>query len=375
VEHFDVIIVGAGPGGSNAATVALRGGLSVLQIDGATFPRVKPCAGGVTAKAAAALQLGLGSVSVLPFTAIEFNMWRTRINRFGHRQPVLHTVCRPDFDNHLVRRNLSQPGFTFIDGCKAVRVGYDGWFVVTAARGTFTAGQLVGADGAYSIVNRTFRVSAPRALATAIEINIPRAAACPAVPCFDYGAIDQGYGWVFPKPDHLSVGLYTLSPRIRRIRSQFLAYLGSKRLGVEDRSLSGMEAFRVPVGGFRLRVPECPVYVVGDAGGFADALTGEGIYAALESGRLAGLTAVGVARGHDSHRSYYRRLWRSVLCDTALTFVAARHFYKDIDRGVRVLERPFVWRTLIEGAARGATLSGSAVRSASLLFRSLSSGA
>ena len=56
--------------------------------------------------------------------------------------------------------------------------------------------------------------------------------------------------------------------------------------------LDGMEAFRVPVGGFSLRPPACPAYVVGDAGGFADALTGEGIYSALESGRLAGEVAV-----------------------------------------------------------------------------------
>ena len=156
---------------------------------------------------------------------------------------------------------------------------------------------------------------------------------------------------------------------------QFVAYLRSKRLAVGDPSLPDLEAFRVPVGGFRLRIPSCPVYVVGDAGGFADALTGEGIYSALESGRLAGEAAVGVARRGGTHRAYYRRLWRSVLCDTALTFFAARHFFKDIDRGVRLLEQPFVWRTLIEGAARGATLSESALKSGSLLLRSVASGA
>ena len=375
MEHFDVIIVGAGPGGSNAATVALGGGLTVLQIDGATFPRVKPCAGGVTAKAASALQLEFAPLSSLPFNAIEFNVWRGRVNRFGHREPVLHTVCRPDFDNELVRRNLAHARFTFVDGCRAVHVKYDGRFTVTTTKGRMTSRQLIGADGAYSVVNRTFRVAAPRAFATALEINIPHPGGRSLVPCFDYGAIDRGYGWVFPKPDHLSVGLYTLSPRTRQIRAQFLAYVRSKRLSVADDSLPELESFRVPVGGFRLQVPACPVYVVGDAGGFADALTGEGIYSALESGRLAGETAVRVAAGRDTHSAYYRRLWRSVLCDTALTFFAARHFYKDVDRGVRLLERPFVWRTLIEGAARGATLSESALKSGSLLLRSVASGA
>jgi geranylgeranyl reductase family protein len=375
VENFDVIIVGAGPGGSNAAAAALRGGLRVVQIDGAAFPRLKPCAGGLTAKAAAALQPELGPLSALRFNAIEFNVWRGRGNRFGHRAPVLHTVCRPQFDNELVRRNLAQRGFTFIDDCRALRIDYGARFTVTTTKGALTGRQLIGADGAYSLVNRTFRVSAPPVFATALEVSIPRPAGQSVVPCFDYGAIDRGYGWVFPKSDHLSVGLYTVSPRTHRIRSQFLAYVRSKRLPVAGDALPDLEAFRVPVGGFRLKAPRCPVYVVGDAGGFADALTGEGIYAALESGRLAGETAVRVADGRETHHAYYRRLWRSVLCDTALTFFAAEHFYKDIDRGLRLLEQPVVWRTLIEGAARGATLSESALKSGSLVLRSVASGA
>ena len=48
MNDFDLIIVGAGPGGSNAAAVALDARLRVLQVDSARFPRVKPCAGGVT---------------------------------------------------------------------------------------------------------------------------------------------------------------------------------------------------------------------------------------------------------------------------------------------------------------------------------------
>ena len=180
---------------------------------------------------------------------------------------------------------------------------------------------------------------------------------------------------MFPKPDHLSVGLYTVSPRTRHIRVQFLAYLRSKGLTVADDSLPQLEGFRVPIGGFRLRVPACPVYVVGDAGGFADALTGEGIYSALESGRLAGEAAVDVACGRKTHRAYYRRLWRSVLSDTALSYFSAQHFYKDLDRGFRVLENPLVWRPLVEGSAAGATLSECALKGGSLLLRSLLSRA
>jgi geranylgeranyl reductase family protein len=372
VNDFDLIIVGAGPGGSNAAAVALDAGLRVVQIDSARFPRVKPCAGGVTLKAAAALRHTLDPSVCRSFDAIEFNLWGKRSHRFTHPGVVLHTVCRPEFDNRLVRENLSRPNFTFLDGRRVSAVEYDGHFTVHTAAGRVTGAQLIGADGAYSIVNRTFRIAAPRAMATAVEINIPRSGreTLPnEVPCLDYGAVRQGYGWVFPKDDHWSVGLYTLSARTPNIRQQLSSYIRSKGLPDDD-AIDDMEAFRIPVGGFRLRTPRCPVYVVGDAGGFADALTGEGIYHALESGRLAGETAADVAHGRCRHTAYYRRLWRRVLCDTAISYSLAKPFFRDVDRGIAVLESPLVWRPLVEGAAQGATLAGSVLKSAGYLVRS-----
>ena len=376
MNDFDLVIVGAGPGGSNAASVALDAGLRVVQIDSARFPRVKPCAGGVTLKAAAALRYALNPSVCRSFDAIEFNLWGKRRNRFSHGGVVLRTVCRPEFDNRLVRENCSRRDFTFLGGTRVTAVEYDGRFTVKTSAGSVTGAQLIGADGAYSIVNRIFRIAAPRALATAIEVNIPhsgRETMPNDVPCLDYGAIGQGYGWVFPKDDHWSVGLYTLSPRTPNIREQLSSYIRAKGLPADD-TLDGLQAFRIPVGGFRLKTPDCPVYVVGDAGGFADALTGEGIYYALESGRLAGETAVDVAHGRRRHGAYYRRLWKSVLLDTAISYSLSKPFFRDVDRGMAVLESPFVWRPLIEGTARGATLAGSVLKSAGYLARSWSRG-
>ena len=372
VGDFDLIIVGAGPAGSNAASAALSAGLRVVQIDSARFPRVKPCAGGVTPKAARALGYALAPSVCRSFNAIEFNLWGRRRNRFTHPGIVLQTICRPEFDNRLVQENLARRNFTFMEGRRVSGVEYDGRFIVRTDAGNVTGAQLIGADGAYSVVNRTFRIGVPRAVATAVEINIPRSGRetpSDAVPCLDYGAVGQGYGWVFPKDDHWSVGLYTLSPRTPHIRQQLAAYIRAKGLPGSD-CLNGMEAFRVPVGGFRLRPPACPAYVVGDAGGFADALTGEGIYSALESGRLAGEVAAEVAYGRSRHYAYYRRLWRTVLCDTAISYFLARPFYRDVDRGIAVLESPLVWRPLIEGAAQGATYGECVLKSAVYLGRS-----
>ena len=387
----DVLIVGAGPGGSNAARVALDGGLSVVQIEAQRFPRVKPCAGGLTRKAQRALALDLGPSLRGTSDAIEFNSWRKRTNRFtagggrdgmpaggmrpdgGPEDALVSFVSRAEFDADLVRQNARCARFEFSDGERVEHVEFDGVFRVRTSRRRLTARQLIGADGAYSIVNRTFGVSSPRILATAGEVNVSRsrvAAGVSLVPSVDYGAVERGYGWVFPKDDHVSIGVYTLAPKPRRLRERLADYIVSKGAWPPGDPLAGLRAHRIPVGGFRLRMPDAPVYVVGDAAGLADALTGEGIYHALESGRLAGETAALVATGKATHRSYHARLWRSVLPDTALTYALATLFHWNVDLSVRLLASPFVWRPLTYGYARGATFTACVLRAASYLARS-----
>jgi menaquinone-9 beta-reductase len=377
MQEFDLIVVGAGPGGSNAAGVALRNGLRVAQIDRRPFPRVKPCAGGLTVKACRSLALELSPTVREVSTAFEFNLWLNRETRFWHRGPVIRMVHRPDFDNALVEQNTRQPGFSFFDGEAVDAIAHDGRFVVTTSRRTMAARQLIAADGAYSTVNRIFGIAKPKAFALAVEVNLAHARRrddVVRVPCFDFGAIEHGYGWVFPKDDHSSVGLYTLARGLPQMRARLLEYIRARGFDVSGDPLDTFQGHQIPIGGHRLRVPDVPVYVVGDAGGFADALTGEGIYHALESGRLAGETAVDVARGRATHRRYYRRLWGSVLPDTWLTYRLSRLFYKDVGRALRVIERPFVWRALVQGSAEGATFTGSLLRGAYFYARSFAGG-
>src|SRR5262245_49706430 len=75
ISPSDVLVVGAGPGGSNAARVALDAGLSVVQIEAQRFPRAKPCAGGITRKAERALALDIRPSLRGTSDTIEFNSW------------------------------------------------------------------------------------------------------------------------------------------------------------------------------------------------------------------------------------------------------------------------------------------------------------
>ncbi len=365
--QYDLIVVGAGPGGSNAAAAALDAGLTVAQIDRYSFPRVKPCAGGMTAKGWRSL-IGMQPIVQRVFHTFEFNVFGKRVNRFTHRDPLLTMVLRPEFDNFLVARNLISKRFTFYDAERVLHVEWNRHFIVHTNKRILRGRQLVGADGAYGVVNKAFRIASPKGFATAIEMNIDTGNR-EMVPCLDFGAVPKGYGWVFPKDGHCSVGLYTLSRNLKDLRARLQAYLRAKKLDYKEPALT--DAFQFPYGGYQLACPTVPVYIVGDAGGFGDAITGEGIYYALESGRLAGKAAADVAAGNRSHRSYYRRLWNSVLLDTFLTFRISNVFYKDIDRTIRLLENPLIWRPFVQGFSEGATFTQCLLKSSWFLAKSL----
>jgi menaquinone-9 beta-reductase len=362
---FDVIVVGGGPGGSNAATVALRRGLSVAQVDRCKFPRVKPCGGGFTIKSSVALQHDLSPVLRGEHSDVEVNLWQRKARRFSAApSPLLRMVLRPQFDSWLVTRNLESSRFHFFEDERVLDISYDRQFRVRTTKQTLLGQHLVGADGAYSLVNRQFAIARPKGFAVAVEVTLRRdQAALPAElpPCFDVGAIDAGYGWVFPKDDHWNVGLYSLR-KSRTLREQLVSYIRAKGFQTQSDPLETFEAHRFPYGGYKLSLPEAPVYLVGDAGGFGDGLTGEGIYHALESGRIAGETIHDCLAGTTGHQAYYRRLKRSVLADTFVTYHVARAFYRNVDRAMALLENSFISRPLLRGYATGITLAQSIKR-------------
>ena len=370
---FDVIVVGAGPGGSNTAAVALRNGLSVAQVEKFKFPRVKPCAGALTIKSCNSLQLDLASTLRSEFKEFEFNVWHARHNRFAHcRSPILRMVLRPEFDNWLVTQNLKSPRFRFFDEERVIDVAYDGIFKVRTSKRTLLGYNLVGADGAYSAVNRIFKISQPKGYALAAEVNLSRTTArvkAEIPPSFDFGVVEKGYGWVFPKDDHWSVGIYTLKPT-KEIRQQLTKYIVDKGFTFEGDPLETFEAHEFPYGGYRLSIPEIPVYIVGDAGGFGDAITGEGIYHALESGRIAGEVISRKLAGRQGPALYYKSLRRSVLVDTFLTYQISREFYRDVNKALTILENTLVWRPLVQGYTEGATFSQSIKKGGWLLVKS-----
>ena len=295
----DVLVVGAGPGGSTVAWGLARAGLRVLAVDAATFPRVKLCAGWVTRRALADLEL---EPHAYPHTIQSFASVTVAVDGREHEtswnETVSYGIVRAEFDAFLLRR-AAQAGAEVREGVRvrAVRPARSEITVEADDGERFTAPLVVGAAGHGCPVARLLgdvdareqvvvtqesetRVGAERLRGLTARHGTPELIAEP-----DF----RGYGWYFTKGDFLNVGIGALGGlAIRERLTRLLARLrGDGRLP-GDLQLTPFRghAYRV----HRERPRRCAgerFVLVGDAAGLARDVSGEGIGPAVRSARLA----------------------------------------------------------------------------------------
>jgi geranylgeranyl reductase family protein len=287
----DVAIVGAGPAGATAALVLARAGVDVALLDRAPLPRDKTCGGGVVARALAALPPGVE----LP---VERRLGRVE-SRFvdagvavtvARDTPLVHMARRAPLDQALAEAARAA-GAALRAPCalERVRLAPDHVELETGG-GALRARFLVAADGATGPTARAAGWSEPLdsvpALDAEVQVRPGLLAELADRARFDLGVPPGGYGWVFPKADHLSVGVgvFARGGARRRLRDELQRYLDAVGLG--EGTVLRVRGAPIPV---RPRPDPARgrVLLVGDAAGLADPLTGEGISLAIRSGRLA----------------------------------------------------------------------------------------
>jgi len=289
VERFDAIVIGAGPAGSATALRLAREGASVLLLDKARFPRDKPCGGGLTGRALKNLPCSVDSVVEHVVDRIELRLrYRSTIER-GSGRPLVSMTQRRRLDLYLAEQ-AAAAGVDFRDGIRVDGIELDRDGASVAVNGSrVRGGLLIGADGANGVTARAVGLAGDHDYGVAYEGNVRYGAADEdryrrrAV--VELGEIPGGYGWVFPKGDHVNVGVggwRREGPNLRRHLSRLCA-----QHGIDESSLESLRGHRLPLRRPSSSLARGRALLVGDAAGLVDPLSGDGMYEAFVSARLA----------------------------------------------------------------------------------------
>jgi geranylgeranyl reductase family protein len=318
----DVLVVGAGPAGATAARALALAGARVRLLDRARFPRNKPCGGAISVRA-----IGRFPYLATALESIETH-WLSRLHLEGpagrgveiaSEGPAALMIRRVDFDAALVKLAVDA-GAELIEDVEITQATEQADTVALVARDgrQFHSPVVVAADGVYSVIARRLGLN-PGWPSTDIALDMmeetPNESLAPVDPStlwVSYGYRgSEGYAYVFPKTSHVNVGVgFVLDHYRTRVQTapydvqvKFIDSL--RRIGVL-RGRSKREHFtpyQVPVGGTLGRTATRRVLLAGDAGGFVNGITAEGIYYAMVSGELA---ARAIA---DSGPDSYPELW------------------------------------------------------------------
>ncbi len=396
MPHYDAIVVGAGPAGNAAAYDLARNGAKVALIEKQILPRHKTCGGGMPMVVEQLLELDeIRDLAPDAFVEAETRFMR-HTWKFGQpylgalnpddgdsRNLSLWMVRRSVFDNALAQR-AARAGAELRDGLAVksvvveknvpVRVLAEGKNGVWEA----TADTVIGADGANGIVARSLGLRRERALAIAIEAEVPHIwgdghpELRPDVCHLEYGAVDRGYAWVFPKGDHLNVGAGVFRPReaggqgdntvrvdLRKAILDYLDLLGVRRR--EDELEFHAHPLPIWNGLDSLQTPDGRVLLAGDSAGLINPFFGDGILHALKSGQIAARCIL-----DQNQRNYTRLIGEEFKANFDAALKLAKFFYQwpkfCYQHGVR---RPTATRTaarLLCGDAVFSDIAGRALR-------------
>ena len=308
--RYDLVIVGAGPAGSAAATAAARAGAKVCVLDRARFPRDKTCGDAVSNEGSRVIDEMAGTTHALrqlPHAEVHYADAvfpdGNRVTRaFGER--IGYIVPRLALDDFL-RQQAVAAGAELKQGVRVRGLVVEDGRVVGAGsdKETWRADAVIAADGpgslSWPVLGQPYRRG--RHLAVAITAYYER---------IDFGQqaatsehyferdLESGYGWIFPDVDgKANVGVYQRSDAFGRDPRTLPQWLDDfirrhpERFG-GARQVGRVRAWALPLA-VQLRPPGGPgVLACGDAAYSIDPLSGEGIFQALDSGTAAAQVAV-----------------------------------------------------------------------------------
>ncbi len=285
---YDLIIAGAGPAGSAAGLAAAAGGLNTLILEKDAFPRYKACGGAISENAASSLGFPIPTEiceGTITGARVHF---RDRVIERHSASPLVTLVTRSNFDNILLQKAEKAGCHLAIEKVMGYKDRTDHISVVTK-NCEYQARFLIVSTGCQDMIKNRIQGPWPKenmgvCMVTEVDEDdslIPKR--LDSSLDIYFGVANMGYGWIFPHRGYYSVGIGGLASRLTNPRKILIEFL--KANGFSDGQK--LHGHFIPQGGNDRRIALGRVLLTGDAAGFVDPFTGEGIYYALRSGQIA----------------------------------------------------------------------------------------
>lgn len=316
---YDCLIVGGGPGGASAAYALAQAGKRVLVLEKQRLPRYKACGGGLSTRMLRnQFSFSFDPIIESRVTQVAFDL-RGRTVRMPLSEDSIVTVMRDRLDSFILEHVPAE----VIQGAdvRDVEERQDRVVVTTSDGRSYAGSYLIGADGANSVIAHRLGLRRGKTTAAAIEVEAPVTASAldrlRDTFVFIFHEVHMGYSWIFPKSDHISIGIGALHPRPGELQATLKRI--AERYGI---SLAGaaMHGHPIPIRTRREPLAARRSLLVGDAAGLADPFTGEGIRLAMKSGALAANAVLSGRLGSYS-KTIHNKIGRSLSLGMGLSWM------------------------------------------------------
>ncbi len=328
---YDVAIVGAGPAGSTAAYRLATAGARVLLVDKAEFPRDKPCGGGVTGRAARLLPFSIEPVVEDTVTRMDCGLfYRRHISRTA-RKPIAYMTQRSRLDHFLLQ--------------KAEEAGADVRTGTSANASELDARLVIGADGCNGSSAKQLGLAEQRAHGVALEANYPWEQRFAGAMVLEIAIVRGGYGWIFPKGDHVNVGVGGNEAEGPKLRAELKRMC--EAYGIDPDSATGTRGYRLPMRAVGTQLARGTTAVIGDAAGLVDPFSGDGMYEAFYSAKLVSEAALDVLAGRAEDLAPYQAAVERRIAPLARAGWGAKAAFERFPRTTYAMARlPVTFRVL-----------------------------
>jgi geranylgeranyl reductase family protein len=330
--NYDVVVVGAGPAGATAAKFLAEKGEKVLLIDKSSFPRDKPCGGGLSVRTLKRFNYiskdlidAYSSDGIIHSSSLKYEV------QLHKDEPIAAFVIRKDFDFGLLQLAIER-GTTFMERKTVSDVSILPEKVkIKLNNGEYIESQLViGADGIYSTIAKKSGLGYRQSLLGRClfqEYHLDSS-------LFDDYFTEKrifhfhlrfmgikGYGWVFPKKDSVNIGIgeikpsatqSTNKPNLKEFYENYIHLLKESKIIPPTINLGKIQGGILPLTPLKKTFTD-RVILCGDAAGLMNPLTGDGIDYAMSSGKFAAEVCTEALEAGETSASFlskYQQLWK-----------------------------------------------------------------